>query len=163
MKILLKKCFCKVIEESSYVTYELEVAILGGVSFRKLTSSGGSGGGGSPPRENFFDFALVFLHFPYQNHPHPDGGARAAVTCKPSVPAAALHLSVAQGGGGALVGSQKTAGQREDYENGLCDNSARELAEALKTNTALTTLNLRDNSIGDEGAVALAEALKVRT
>ncbi len=91
------------------------------------------------------------------------GGARAAVTCKPSVPAAALHLSVAQGGGGALVGSQKTAGQREDYENGLCDNSARELAEALKTNTALTTLNLRDNSIGDEGAVALAEALKVRT
>ncbi|KAI8602835.1 hypothetical protein EDD21DRAFT_413601, partial [Dissophora ornata] len=34
---------------------------------------------------------------------------------------------------------------------------------ALKTNTTLTTLNLRYNSIGNEGALALLEALKTNT
>ncbi|KAF9287718.1 hypothetical protein BGZ68_001387, partial [Mortierella alpina] len=34
------------------------------------------------------------------------------------------------------------------------------LVEALKTNSTLTTLDLRSNSIGDDGAKALAEALK---
>ncbi|KFH68199.1 hypothetical protein MVEG_05018 [Podila verticillata NRRL 6337] len=34
--------------------------------------------------------------------------------------------------------------------------------EALKTNSTLTTLNLQDNSIGDNGAQALAEALKTK-
>ena len=53
-----KKCFCKVIEESSYVTYELEVAILGGVSFRKLTSSGGASG---PPKK--YEKTIIFKKF----------------------------------------------------------------------------------------------------
>merc|ERR1711935_883257 len=36
-------------------------------------------------------------------------------------------------------------------------------AEALKTNTAVTTLDLHGNSIGDAGAAAIAEALKTNT
>ena len=35
-----------------------------------------------------------------------------------------------------------------------------ELAETLKSNSALTKLDLRQNSIGNAGATALAEALK---
>ncbi|KAL0242942.1 hypothetical protein GEMRC1_005505 [Eukaryota sp. GEM-RC1] len=35
------------------------------------------------------------------------------------------------------------------------------LIEALKTNTTVTSVNLEDNSIGDEGARALTEAVKV--
>jgi hypothetical protein len=35
------------------------------------------------------------------------------------------------------------------------------LAEALKTTTALATLNLSYSKIRDDGAVALAEALKI--
>ncbi|KAG0259143.1 hypothetical protein BGZ95_004768, partial [Linnemannia exigua] len=37
------------------------------------------------------------------------------------------------------------------------------LAEVLKTNLTLTTWNLRNNSIGDDGAKALAEALKTNS
>ncbi|KAG9061059.1 hypothetical protein KI688_007688 [Linnemannia hyalina] len=37
------------------------------------------------------------------------------------------------------------------------------LAEALKTNSTLTTLDLQHNSIGDNGAQALSEALKVNS
>ena len=37
------------------------------------------------------------------------------------------------------------------------------MAEALKTNTALTTLYLMSNKITNEGATALAEALKTNT
>ncbi|KAL0242791.1 hypothetical protein GEMRC1_005354 [Eukaryota sp. GEM-RC1] len=37
------------------------------------------------------------------------------------------------------------------------------LIEALKTNTTVTSVNLKSNSIGAEGATALAEALKVNT
>ncbi|KAG0375297.1 hypothetical protein BGX24_009306, partial [Mortierella sp. AD032] len=40
------------------------------------------------------------------------------------------------------------------------DNGAKALAEALKTNSALITLDLKGNSIGDDGAQALSEALK---
>ena len=40
------------------------------------------------------------------------------------------------------------------------DEGARALAKALKTNSALTGLALGHNSIGAEGARALAEALK---
>ena len=43
------------------------------------------------------------------------------------------------------------------------DEGAAALAGALKTNTALTTLALWDNNIGDEGAAALAGALKTNT
>jgi len=37
------------------------------------------------------------------------------------------------------------------------------LAEALKTNTSVTSINLGFNSIGAEGMKALAEALKTNT
>eukprot|EP00729_Bicosta_minor_P010564 gene10564-30780_t len=47
--------------------------------------------------------------------------------------------------------------------NALGDAIAAAIAEALKTNTAVTALNLWDNSIGDAGATALAEMLKVNT
>ncbi|KAI8594316.1 hypothetical protein EDD21DRAFT_449466, partial [Dissophora ornata] len=39
----------------------------------------------------------------------------------------------------------------------------RELLKSLKTNTTLTALNLRDNSIREEGALALSETLKTNT
>ena len=37
------------------------------------------------------------------------------------------------------------------------------IAEALKVNTVMTTLDLKANSIGDDGAKAIAEALYVNT
>ena len=37
------------------------------------------------------------------------------------------------------------------------------LAEALKTNSALTSLDLKGNSMDDEGAWALAEAFKTNS
>lgn len=40
------------------------------------------------------------------------------------------------------------------------DSGATAVAEALKINTALTSLNLDYNNIGDKGAAAIAEALK---
>ncbi|KJE93971.1 hypothetical protein CAOG_04680, partial [Capsaspora owczarzaki ATCC 30864] len=43
------------------------------------------------------------------------------------------------------------------------DAEAQAIAEALKVNTKLTTLELNKNQIGDVGAQALAEALKVNT
>ncbi|KAK5809404.1 hypothetical protein F5H01DRAFT_381781 [Linnemannia elongata] len=42
-------------------------------------------------------------------------------------------------------------------------DGAKTLAEALKTNSALTTFDLYNNSIGDDGAKALAEALKTNS
>ena len=36
------------------------------------------------------------------------------------------------------------------------------IAEALKMNSSLTTLNIGSNQIGNEGVAAIAEALKVR-
>ncbi|KAF9391584.1 ATP-binding cassette, sub-B (MDR TAP), member 4 [Podila verticillata] len=44
--------------------------------------------------------------------------------------------------------------------NSIGDDGAQALAEALKTNNTLTALYLGDNSIGDDGAQVLAEALK---
>ncbi|KAG0007408.1 hypothetical protein BGZ82_005419, partial [Podila clonocystis] len=44
--------------------------------------------------------------------------------------------------------------------NSIGDNGAQALSEALKTNSTLTTLNLSGNSIGNNGAQALSEALK---
>ncbi|XP_015764733.1 PREDICTED: uncharacterized protein LOC107343665 [Acropora digitifera] len=43
------------------------------------------------------------------------------------------------------------------------DEGAKSLAESLKVNTSLTSLDLSDNSIGDEGAKSLSEALRVNT
>ncbi len=44
--------------------------------------------------------------------------------------------------------------------NKIGAEGAKALAEALKTNASLTTVNLEGNEVGDEGAKALAEALK---
>ncbi|KAG0005602.1 hypothetical protein BGZ79_003513 [Entomortierella chlamydospora] len=46
-------------------------------------------------------------------------------------------------------------------DNSIGKEGALALSQSLKTNTVLTTLNLRNNSIGNEGALALLEALKV--
>ncbi|CAK0801876.1 unnamed protein product [Prorocentrum cordatum] len=48
-------------------------------------------------------------------------------------------------------------------DNSLGDDNAKALAEALKANTALQRIKLSKNHIGDEGAKALAEALKANT
>ncbi|KAG0345399.1 hypothetical protein BG005_001315, partial [Podila minutissima] len=47
--------------------------------------------------------------------------------------------------------------------NSIGENGTRALAEALKTNSTLTTLGLRNNSIGENGTRALAEALKTNS
>ncbi|KAF9110697.1 hypothetical protein BGX30_007888, partial [Mortierella sp. GBA39] len=48
-------------------------------------------------------------------------------------------------------------------DNKIGDNGAVALSEALKTNSTMTTLNLRHNRIEDNGAVALSEALKTNS
>ena len=46
--------------------------------------------------------------------------------------------------------------------NSIGVDGAKAIAEALKVNAVMTTLYLGNNySIGDEGAIAIAEALKV--
>ena len=45
--------------------------------------------------------------------------------------------------------------------NRLGDQDATAIADALKVNGALTTLDLDYNEIGDHGATAIADALKV--
>lgn len=45
-------------------------------------------------------------------------------------------------------------------DNSIGSDSAKAIADALKTNTTLVDLSLHYNSIGDEGAKAFAEALK---
>ena len=45
--------------------------------------------------------------------------------------------------------------------NSIGDDGVKAIAEALKINAVLTTLVLDYNSIRDEGAIAIAEALKV--
>ncbi|KAF9282834.1 hypothetical protein BGZ88_010813 [Linnemannia elongata] len=47
--------------------------------------------------------------------------------------------------------------------NSIGSNGAQALSEALKTNSALITLELRHNSIGSDGAQALSEALKTNS
>src|SRR5438045_24630 len=49
------------------------------------------------------------------------------------------------------------------FWNHLGDEGVKALAEALKFNRALQSLNLNENRFGDEGAKALAEALKVNS
>jgi hypothetical protein len=45
--------------------------------------------------------------------------------------------------------------------NDIGDEGAKAIAEVLKVNAVVTTLDLADNSIEDEGAIAIAESLKV--
>ncbi|RUP51270.1 hypothetical protein BC936DRAFT_149115 [Jimgerdemannia flammicorona] len=47
------------------------------------------------------------------------------------------------------------------YKNDIGDEGASAIAEALKMNTSLKTLYLGDNGIGEKGADALAKALKM--
>jgi Ran GTPase-activating protein (RanGAP) involved in mRNA processing and transport len=47
------------------------------------------------------------------------------------------------------------------YTNSIEDEGAKAIAEALKVNPVVSELELGDNEIGDEGAKAIAEALKV--
>ena len=47
------------------------------------------------------------------------------------------------------------------YGNQIGDKGATAIAEALKVNGALTVLGLENNKIGPSGATAIAEALKV--
>eukprot|EP01105_Mastigella_eilhardi_P015983 TRINITY_DN3664_c0_g1_i1.p1 TRINITY_DN3664_c0_g1~~TRINITY_DN3664_c0_g1_i1.p1 ORF type:complete len:482 (-),score=118.16 TRINITY_DN3664_c0_g1_i1:865-2253(-) len=47
--------------------------------------------------------------------------------------------------------------------NNLGDAQAKVIAELLKANTSLQTLDMWDNAIGDEGAFAIAGSLKINT
>lgn len=47
------------------------------------------------------------------------------------------------------------------HNNRITDVGAAAIAEALKTNRALTLLSLSSNGISDVGAAALGEALRV--
>ncbi|KAG0074152.1 hypothetical protein BGZ90_010976, partial [Linnemannia elongata] len=47
--------------------------------------------------------------------------------------------------------------------NSIGDNGSKALAETLKTNLTLITLYMRSNSIGNNGDQALAEALKINS
>jgi hypothetical protein len=49
------------------------------------------------------------------------------------------------------------------WGNGIDFNGALALADALKVNTSLANINLRCNKIGAKGALALADAFKVNT
>jgi Ran GTPase-activating protein (RanGAP) involved in mRNA processing and transport len=46
------------------------------------------------------------------------------------------------------------------YRNCIGDAGAKAVAEAIKVNSTLQEINLNMNSIGDEGAKAVAEAMK---
>ena len=56
-----------------------------------------------------------------------------------------------------------TLTQLDLRDNNIGDAGATSLAEAMKVNTTLTQLVLRQNNIGDAGAASLAEAMKVNT
>ena len=48
-------------------------------------------------------------------------------------------------------------------QNGIGAEGAKQLAECLRDNTALTSLALWNNGIGAEGATQLAECLRINT
>ena len=50
---------------------------------------------------------------------------------------------------------------RSLYNNQIGDQGAMAIGEALKVNGALTSLWLAENKIGDQGATAIAKALVV--
>ncbi|KAL0239799.1 hypothetical protein GEMRC1_009907 [Eukaryota sp. GEM-RC1] len=47
--------------------------------------------------------------------------------------------------------------------NSIGPEGAIAIAEALKVNSSVSTINLGNNSIGNEGAIAIAEGLKVNS
>ena len=47
--------------------------------------------------------------------------------------------------------------------SGLDDSKAKEIGEALKSNSTLTYLDMSYNFIGDSGAMALSSALKINS
>ncbi|KAL0238159.1 hypothetical protein GEMRC1_012632 [Eukaryota sp. GEM-RC1] len=49
------------------------------------------------------------------------------------------------------------------YNNSIGPEGAIAIAEALKVNSLVSTIHLDNNSIGNEGAIAIAEALKVNS
>jgi hypothetical protein len=51
----------------------------------------------------------------------------------------------------------------ELYSNGIGDDGAKAIAEALKVNSVLTKLSLQDNSMGDAGKKAVRDAVKDRS
>jgi len=64
----------------------------------------------------------------------------------------------------AVIAEQFSASNIHLVERGMTAHDATAVAEILKSNTSVTKVNLNGNKeIGDEGAKALAEALKVNT
>ena len=62
----------------------------------------------------------------------------------------------------AVIAKQFSASEIRLYDKGLTAHDATVVAEILKSNTSVTKVHLQNNEeIGDEGAKALAEALKV--
>ncbi|KAF9375877.1 hypothetical protein BGX21_003661 [Mortierella sp. AD011] len=77
-----------------------------------------------------------------------------------------IHHSIGAGDFRVLINSLKTNTTLTTLnlgDNSIGNEGALALPEALKTNTTLIPLRLQDNSIGKEGALALSEALKTNT
>ena len=73
------------------------------------------------------------------------------------------HTNVGNAGAAAVAEALKTntaVTQLNLYDSKVGDDGAIALAEMLKTNTALTTLLLFANKIGDDGAASLAKAME---
>ena len=67
-----------------------------------------------------------------------------------------------RGSYGSEDGARDSVGlARSEY--GIGDDGASAIADALKTNATLVRLYLNNNCIGDDGANALADALRVNT
>ena len=68
-----------------------------------------------------------------------------------------------------VLGAEKTIKLRDGlltdifYLNNIGDEGAKAIGEALKVDTSLTSMYLLHNNIGDEGGKAIGEALKVNT
>ncbi len=71
-------------------------------------------------------------------------------------------IECSDGGKRALYNSYFYSTINLSYDT-IGDEGAKYVAEALKVNTSLTKIDLADNNIGDEGAKDVAEALKVNT
>jgi hypothetical protein len=86
--------------------------------------------------------------------------------CRMSCELALAHNSIKEKEVGILAEALKTNSTLTTlnlYKSSIGSDGAKALAEALKTNSTLTTLDLQRSSIGDDGAKALAEALKTNS